>query len=288
VSVDFVQVDVFADAPFEGNALAVFPDAAGLARAQMQAIAREMNLSETTFASSVEEDSYRVRIFTPDEEMAFAGHPTIGTCWVLRHLGRLTGDDFLQHSEAGVTKVTAEGERLWFERTGGSEDDLEARDPGHRSRIAKALAIEEGRVGLEARELGRPGRLAPAFADAGLRQLIVPLRDVDALIACRPRPELIAGLAALGVYCFTATQAGRVRARGFFPGVGVAEDPATGSSAAALGLYLAARLGAIDLEVRQGAEIGRPSRIQVDAEPGRVRVGGLCHLVLRGTLETLP
>jgi trans-2,3-dihydro-3-hydroxyanthranilate isomerase len=91
-----------------------------------------------------------------------------------------------------------------------------------------------------------------------------------------------------GYYCFTATQAGRVQARGFFPGVGVSEDPATGSAAADLGVYLADRLGVIDFEIAQGVEMGRPSRMFVRAHPGRVEVGGSCHLVFRGELESLP
>ena len=285
---DFVQVDVFADAPYEGNQLAVFPQATGLSRAQMQGIAREMNLSETTFVTSVRADLYDVRIFTPTEELAFAGHPTIGTAWALSDLGMLEGEAFTQRSPAGETKVRAVADELWFERNGTTEPDLEDREPGASARVAAALALDAAGVGLEARELGRPGRLTPAFANAGLRQLMVPVRGEDVLGSCRPRPELIASLGGQGVYVFTAVGAGRLRARGFFPSVGVEEDPATGSAAAALGLYLAGRLGSIRLEVRQGIEVARPSRLLVDATPGTVRVGGRCHLVLTGRLERLP
>ena len=285
---EFVQVDVFADAPFEGNALAVFPRAPGLPKAQMQAIAREMNLSETTFVTSVHADVYDVRIFTPSEELGFAGHPTIGTAWVLSDLGLLEGEAFTQRSAAGETKLTAAGELVWFERNGASERDLDEREPGTSERVAAALGLAGGTVGLEARELGRPGRLTPAFADAGLRQLMVPLRDVAALGSCRPRPELMEGLGGQGIYVFTAVGAGRLRARGFFPAAGVQEDPATGSAAAALGLYLAERFGPISLEVRQGVEVARPSRLMLEAVPGTVRVGGRCHLALTGRLERLP
>ncbi len=283
-----MQVDVFADAPFTGNPLAVFPDAAELTRAQMQAIAREMNLSETAFVAGVEGDSYRVRIFTPAQELPFAGHPTLGTAWVLRHLGRLSGEEVFQRSEAGTTRVRAEDELLWFEREGRSEEDLDESKVGVERALAAALGIDAQDVGLEARELGRAGRLGPAFADTGLRQLMLPLRDRDALARCRPRVDALTGVAPKGAYCFTASRAGEVRARGFFPGVGVGEDAGTGSAAAALGLYLARRVGSIQLQVIQGVEIGRTSRIALRAEPGRAEVGGRCRLVLTGLLEQVP
>ena len=285
---EFVQVDVFAEGAFEGNPLAVFPEAGNLSGAQMQAIAQEMNLSETTFVTSTQPESYDVRIFTPHDELGFAGHPTIGTAWVLDDLGVLKGEAFVQRSAAGPTRVTARGDRLWFEREGSSEPDLEKRDPDSTARVARALGLAAGDVGLEARELGRAGRLSPAFADAGLRQLMVPMKDLRTLGEARPRPDLLAELTTLGVYCFTAVQAGRLRSRGFFPGVGIAEDPATGSAAAALGLYLASRLGSIAVEVRQGVEMGRPSRIFVEAEAGRVSVGGSCHRVMSGRMDRLP
>jgi trans-2,3-dihydro-3-hydroxyanthranilate isomerase len=285
---EFVQVDVFAAGPYEGNPLAVFPNAPDLSRAQMQRIASEMNLSETTFVTSASSDEYSVRIFTPREELPFAGHPTIGTAWVLRHLGLVGADEITQRSGAGPTTVSIDGERLWFDRTGEVEPDLEDRDHTATMRLGAAVGLEESEVGLEARELGRSGRLRPAYSDAGLRQLMLPIRNLDALERCTPRADLVGREARNGCYCFTSEGAGRVRARGFFPELGIAEDPATGSASAALGLYLAGRVGAIQFEVRQGVEMGRPSRIFIDATPGRVRVGGTCSLVLRGELASLP
>jgi trans-2,3-dihydro-3-hydroxyanthranilate isomerase len=286
--VEFVQLDVFADAPFKGNPLAVFPDAGELSRSQMQSIASEMNLSETSFVTDVTDDSYDIRIFTPAEELPFAGHPTIGTAWALTRLGRLHGDNVIQRSPAGVTRVRMDSERTWLERTGRAHPDLEETDPATDKAVARSLGLDEDDVGLEARELGRHGRLRPALADAGLAQLIVPVKDVGSLGRCSPVAELLRQVPGVGAYCFTAVQAGRVRARGFFPGLGVSEDPATGSAAAALGLYAADRLGAIDLEIAQGVEIGRPSRIFVRATSGRVEVGGRCELVLTGRLQELP
>jgi trans-2,3-dihydro-3-hydroxyanthranilate isomerase len=285
--VQFVQVDVFADAAFMGNPLAVFPDAEGFATDQMQKIASEMNLSETTFVTAVDRDHYSVRIFTPAEELPFAGHPTIGTAWVLLHLGKLAGNEVFQESRAGTTPVTATDTELWFTRTGDSEDDLRSSEEDAHGRLARALRIEESAIGLDADRLGRGGRLLPAFSNAGLRQLVVPLRDLEALGDCSPRPELLAEFTSDGAYCFTTAGDG-IRARGFFPGLGVSEDPATGSAAAALGLYLADRVGPVRVEVEQGIEMGRPSRIKIDAEPGTTKVGGMCVLVLNGELANLP
>lgn len=286
----FLVVSVFPAAdPFRGgNPVAVFPDGGELGAGQMQAIASALNLSETTFVTGGDEASYDLRIFTPREELPFAGHPTLGTAWALRHLGRLTGDAVVQRSPAGETKVTAEGERLMFERTGTVRPDLEQTDERAHLKVARALGIDERDVTLEAYELGRPGLLRPTFADAGLEHFLVPLRDVDALGRVRVDPRQLGEITSLGCYCFTAVGAGRVRARGLFPAVGIDEDPATGSAAACLGVYLADRVGAIELTIDQGVELGRPCRITVSASPGAARVGGTCELLLSGELERLP
>lgn len=282
IAIEFFQVDVFADAPYQGNPLAVFPDSSELTTGQMQQIAREMNLSETTFVTSVEWDSYSLRIFTPGQELPFAGHPTIGTAWLLRHLGKLGGDRFVQTSAAGETEITARGEELWFERTGGSDPDLE----GEQGSVAAALGLEPNAVGLNAEALGGAA-LKVAVSNAGIAQLMVPLHDDAVLSGCQPNSEL-AALHPMGVYCFTMLGGGRLAARGFFPAAGVAEDPATGSAAAGLGLYLADRLGGGSYEIAQGREMGRPSRILMSCEPGRVSIGGGCELILKGELQTLP
>lgn len=283
----FLQVDVFAARPYEGNPLAVVPEATDLRSLQMQAIAREMNLSETTFVTSVERDSYSLRIFTPEIELPFAGHPTLGTAWTLLHLGLLEGDEFTQRSAAGDTRVFKKADEVWFERPGKAEPDLEQRDPETTRRFARALGLEPNKVGMEARELGRSGMLRPAYASAGIEVLMVPVRDAGTLSNCVPRAHLLEDFGD-GIYCFTATQAGRVRARGFFPGAGISEDPATGSAAAALGLYLADRTGDIDFELTQGVEVRRPSHMRIRARSGMVQVGGRCSLVLSGELTQLP
>lgn len=286
----FHMVSVFhAGDPFRGgNPLAVFPDPGELDAGAMQAIAATLNLSETTFVTGGDGDSYDVRIFTPREELGFAGHPTIGTAWVLSHLGRLTGESFVQRSPAGETEVTVEGDSLYFRRSGEASPDMDTvKDRAH-LHVARALRLEERDVGLEAYEIGHSGQLRPALSDAGLLHFIVPVRDRDALARVEVDKDRLAELSPFGAYCFTGAAAGRVQARGFFPSVGIEEDPATGSAAACLGVYLADRIGDVEIDVDQGIEMGRPSRIKVFAQSGTVRVGGRCDLLSTGTLERLP
>jgi trans-2,3-dihydro-3-hydroxyanthranilate isomerase len=285
---EFLQVDVFAQGAYRGNQLAVFPDAGGLSAEQMQAIAAEMNLSETTFVLSHSDDSYDVRIFTPAEELPFAGHPTLGTAWVLRHLGLLRSNAITQNSPAGPTKVWVAGDSLWFERTGSAQADLVSTSIDADQKMARMLNLQPSQIGMEAREIGRSGRLRPAYSDAGLLHLMVPLRDLEALRDVRVDTALLAEHPTGGVYCFAGEAAGAIRARGIFPSFGIAEDPVTGSAAACLGIYLADRLGSIELDVHQGVEMGRPSRLMVKAEPGRVEVGGDCCLIFKGELTKLP
>lgn len=280
---EFVQVDVFAAQPYGGNPLAVFPDASHLSGEQMQEVASEMNLSETTFVTAIDGSAYDVRIFTPREELPFAGHPTLGTTFALRALGLLSGDRATQRSSAGETAVTIDEDRVTFTRTGGVESDQE-----DVAAIAESLGVTKVAIGCETDPLGQRGWLNPAFSNAGIRQLMVPLANSDVVRRLRPRAVELAELSDLGLYCFTVRDDGTIHARGLFPALGVDEDPATGSAAAGLGLYLADRVGPVEAEIRQGVEIGRPSQLFVEATDGEVRVGGRCELILRGRLEALP
>ena len=274
----YLIVDVFAREPLAGNALAVFPEPGSVDPSRMQKIAREMNLSETTFVTGVASDGYDVRIFTPTGELPFAGHPTLGTSWVLKHRSVLHGDRVTQRSAAGETPVTFAGERVWLERTGSAGEDAEDVD-----RVLAAFDIDDGSVGFPARALGGSSRmmLRPAVATAGVPQLMLPLADPAVLAALRA-PAWLPDVD--GVYCFAPFGPGRLKARFFAPGLGVTEDPATGSAAAALGLYLGARAGRVSIEIEQGAEIARPSFLSLEAAPGRARVGGEVHLVAEATL----
>lgn len=266
-----------------GNPLAVFPEVGDVPKEAMQAIARTLNFSESTFVLAARDDAYRMRIFTPVEELGFAGHPTLGTAWTLSRLGLVRGEELIQHTGVGPTPVRIAGDELWLRRSGTVEADLVDSDPTITARLAKALGTRPEDIGLEARELGRPGRLEPAYADAGERILLVPVSNAETLAACSPRADLLAGVG-LGAYCYTAAGAGRIRARGFFPAAGIAEDPATGAAAAALGLLLADRLGRFEGRIDQGLELGRPGRLHLRARPGEVEVGGRCGLVLTGEL----
>jgi trans-2,3-dihydro-3-hydroxyanthranilate isomerase len=284
----FVQVDVFADSAYLGNPLAVFPEAGSLSTSQMQSIASEMSLSESAFVTSHSRDFYQVRIFTPIEELDFAGHPTLGTAWVLRQQKFVDSDELIQRSRGGDTRVRVEGDRVWFVRTGSSGPDEDEKLQDYSIWLARGLGLQDGDVGLEARELGRSGHLRPAFADAGLRHLMVPVRNLAVLGAARPNPAALPDVHPGGFYCFTALQAGRIRARGFFPSLGIEEDPATGSAVADLGVYLADRVGPMDAEIVQGVEMGRMSRLLMRASEGKVSVGGSCHHVFNGSLAEFP
>lgn len=277
---EFHQLDVFADAAYRGNQLAVFPDAPGLSDEQMQTVAREMNLSETTFVTRIEEDGYSLRIFTPAEELPFAGHPTIGTAWLLRHLGLLKADSVTQRSTAGDTPVSLTADEAAFERTGIVDS---AGAPAN-DMVARALGLPIEAIGLMMGSVD----LQPAFSDAGVRQLMVPIRTTDHLVAARPDAARIESIHHEGVYCFTEVGQGNIKARGFFAGIGISEDPATGSAAAGLGLYLADQVGPRAVQISQGAEVGRPSRITVNARPGSVTVAGRCELIFSGQLLARP
>src|SRR5438445_3643490 len=273
----YLLVDVFAREPLAGNGLVVFPDPGSVDPASMQKIAREMNLSETTFVTGSRADGYDLRIFTPTEELPFAGHPTLGTAWVLHHLGVLTADQATQHSAAGETSVTFDGTRVWLERDGSPGADLDDVDE-----VVAALGISAADVGFDAAALGAaPGLLKPAITDIGVRQMMLPISD-PAVVHSLRAPSSLPGVD--GVYCFSALSPDRIKARFFAPGIGVSEDPATGSAATGLGVYLGARVGERSFEIEQGAEIGRPSFISVEARKGHARVGGEVRLVAEATL----
>ena len=275
----YLLVDVFTDRALAGNALAVFPDAPRLEASTMQAIAREMNLSETTFVENANASGYTVRIFTPSVELPFAGHPTIGTAWALRHLGRIDHDRPVQRSAAGDTPVSIALDTVWFERTGNVGEDIE-----DASFVAHALGLAETDIGFSAELIGMERvLLSPAVSDAGVACLMVPIADAATLAAMRPRPEMV-DLSTEGVYCFAPIAPTKIKARFFASGMGITEDPATGSAAASLGLYLSARAGDLAFDISQGTEVRRPSTITVVTARGRVRIGGSVVLVGEGEI----
>lgn len=270
-------LNVFTDGedPFSGNPLCVFEDASGLSTHEMQGLARQLNLSETTFLTPGEgAATATVRIFTPSYEMPFAGHPTLGTAHVVRDLWG-TGDEVLLRMPAGDIPVTAVGER-WT---------LRANPPATRE-VAVAPADLAAMVGLEASALGEP----PLVVDTGVAQLIVPLRGVEQVRAAAPDPVLLRRHAAsLGdealVYLWAETAPGEVEARLFFTqGASAVEDPATGSACANLGGWFHARgERGIHRRVRQGAAVHRPSVLDLTVdEAGTIFVTGGVRQVATG------
>jgi len=295
----FVQVDVFTDRVFGGNPLAVVFDAKGLGDGEMQAIAREMNCSETTFLlpPTRPDCAARVRIFTPARELPFAGHPTIGTAWVLATERLLPPNNLRFNLEEGIgpVEVTLEGEptrpsQLWM-RHGEARFGPPLTD---RAGFARALGLAES--DLLAGQPVRTGSTGNTF-------LYIPLRDRDAVDRARlDVPALLAVQGEgpnLGVFVFAPDpdpRAGRVYSRMFAPHTsGVPEDPATGSASGPLGAYLVDRglvapAETIDIVSEQGTRMGRQSfiRIRVGTRGARISeilVGGGVVPVIEGRLR---
>lgn len=246
-------VNVFAIAGdrFSGNPLCVFEDARGLDDATMQALARQFNLSETTFILPSDKANARVRIFTPTFEMPFAGHPTLGSAHVVRSL--VGSDAITLEMRAGIIPVQA----------GGDEWTLHANQPTWRrvdatpAELAAMLSISEHDIG------------APLWVNTGSEQLVIPLASVAAVARCKPVAELLeryGRVADEGYLAYVWAEAGNgmVDARFFFPqGTAIVEDPATGAACANLGGWFLANEAALPLtrSVRQGDALGRPSRL---------------------------
>jgi trans-2,3-dihydro-3-hydroxyanthranilate isomerase len=268
--------------PFSGNPLCVFPEARGLDDATMQALARQMNLSETTFVLPSERDGHdaRVRIFTPAYEMPFAGHPMLGTAFVLG--AGAQERRFTLETEAGSVPVTVSGNRCTLQT---------ARDPETREPTATRSEIAE-MIGLPASAVCGP----PLWVDTGVEQLVVPIASAALVRAARPSPELLArhGFGSSDdeamAYLF-ATEGKETVVRFFFTQHGaVIEDPATGSACANLGGYwlTTSGPGPHSAKVRQGDAVGRPSRLFLEVdEAGRIFVAGEVLLLGEGSI-TLP
>jgi trans-2,3-dihydro-3-hydroxyanthranilate isomerase len=296
----FYTADVFTSARFGGNQLAVFPDAEGIDPAVMQSIAREFNLSETTFVLRPKDPRHtrHVRIFTPAAEVQFAGHPTVGTAFVLATAGlvELTGDVTTMVLEEGVGPVP-----VTIRSANGRPDfaQLTAAQLPEYGPPAPAIAALARVLSLDASDI-RTDAFAAESATCGLPFLFVPLESRAAVSRARPRlDEWDTVLGAywaknIMVFCSDDESTGTdYRARMFAPTLGVPEDPATGSACAALGGYLAKRDarrdGTLKWVVQQGVEMGRPSvlEIEVDKSAGAVtavRVGGNSVLVTKGEL----
>ena len=289
----FVTVDVFTDRRFGGNPLAVFPDARGLSDADMKALAAEFNLSETTFVLPPEDpaNTARVRIFTPAGEIPFAGHPNVGTGFVLAREGRDRGGVLLFEETAGLVEVRvdrdAAGEPVGATIAAPQPLSLGPEMPAET--VAALAGIDAADVVAGSHRPVRASMGNPFFvAEVSGGALGRAAPDLAAFRrASAERPEEN-GRVALHLY---AREGERVRTRMFAPLHGVVEDPATGSANVALGGLLLSLTGDAEgrYEVTQGVEMGRPSLLGVTARRAadgvRATVGGGCVPVLRGEAE---
>jgi trans-2,3-dihydro-3-hydroxyanthranilate isomerase len=272
----YVVADVFTDRPLAGNQLAVFTDARDIPEELLQPLARELNYSETVFVLPKEGEGHaRIRIFTPTTEIPFAGHPTLGTAFVLA--APLQLDELRLETGAGLIPVKLEREegRISFGRMEQPIPTVEAY--ADEASLLEALGVERSELPVE-------------VYDNGLRHVYVALPSEEAVATLKPDLGSLAELpAVLGINCF-AGAGSRWKTRMFAPGDGVPEDPATGSAAGPLALHLA-RHGRIEfgdqIEISQGAEIGRPSTLHARVDGSaerveRVEVGGCAVIVARG------
>ena len=297
-SFQFYTCDVFTSDRFGGNQLAVFPDAAGLDPALMQPIAREFNYSETTFVLPPTDaaNTRRVRIFTPGGELQFAGHPTVGTAFVLATIGAipLKGAETRIVLEEGVgpvpVTIRSEKGQPGFAQLSVAQLPLVGPPAPSAADLAKCLRLDAKDV--------LSGEWGPEGRSCGTPFLMVPVRDRKAL--ARARIDLDAWDSVLGKYwtnkvfffCNEPELPGsHYRARMFAPAIGVPEDPATGSACAGFAGYLADRDkradGTLQWRVEQGFEMGRPSLLDIEADKKNgaitgVRVGGNSVLVSKG------
>ncbi|MDQ1372395.1 MAG: PhzF family phenazine biosynthesis protein [Candidatus Thermoplasmatota archaeon] len=290
----YVRVDVFSERPFCGNPLAVFPEADGLTKDQMQLLAKEMNLSETTFVVKPSKGSkadFRVRIFVPDNEIPYAGHPTVGTFYVLAKEGRI--------------KLKGPVTRAWMEAIAGvmpvdiySSKGKVTKVVTHQNKPVFGPVWDDVRTVAEALSLRErdfdPGRMPVRLVSTGLPWLIAPVRTRDAVERAAGNysafsevvSKLPKGVVDIYVTCLEPVKKGSTtHSRGFsLVAKNISEDPATGSASGCLGAYLVEhglvpRKRSVSVVNEQGYEIGRPSRIDIEVVSGtsgieQVMVGG--------------
>jgi len=285
MDVGFRLVDAFTDIPFQGNRLCVVPETPdGFSTEQMRMLALETNFSETTFVIESSPSGYRMRIFTPDAELPFAGHPTIGTAYALASEGR-TSSITIQTTALGDIPVEVDLKKGFAWMT--QQQPVFGAEFHDREVVAEAAGLEPDDLDPE---------LPMQVISTGLGPLLVPVRDEEALRrAERYEPACRRATAASGgecLYLFAIRGDGDLMARMFDATFGVGEDPATGSAAGPLGVYLASRgLAGMPGEavIAQGEMVGRPSFLHLDVRPDgdswNVRVGGGVQIVGEGVFR---
>jgi trans-2,3-dihydro-3-hydroxyanthranilate isomerase len=270
----YVVIDVFTDTPLEGNQLAVFTDARDIPEELLQPLAKEIGFSETVYVYAAGEGGHaRMRIFTPVQEIPFAGHPTLGTAFVLAQPMQLEEIRLETGNGIVAVRLEREGPRIVF---GRMQQPIPTVEPFDEGRVLVALGVERSELPVE-------------VYDNGIRHVYVALASREEVAGLRPDFNALAELDTVGVNCF-AGSGEHWKTRMFAPGSGVAEDPATGSAAGPLALHLArhGRIGWGDeIRIEQGAEIGRPSILfaRADGSPDaveRIEVGGSAVVVARG------
>ncbi|HJR96786.1 MAG TPA: PhzF family phenazine biosynthesis protein [Actinomycetota bacterium] len=280
--VPFRLLDVFAEAPFSGNQLCVVPDVPdGLDAELMQILAREIGFSETTFVTAIREGGYDVRIFTPDAELPFAGHPTIGTAFLLASEGRVS-PSLVQTSAAGEVPVEVDPEN--------GRATMRQLPPVFAEPFLDRGAVAQG-AGLDVHDLVED--LPIVAVSTGIAHLMVPVRD-EAALRRAARADRACGAACEAsetesLYLFAVRGDGDVMARMFDRSASIGEDPATGSAAGPLGAYLS-RHGPAgmpgSLVIAQGEMAGRPSVLHVDVAPDgdswAIEVGGGVRVIGNG------
>ncbi len=293
-------VDVFTDRAFGGNPLAVFPHAREVSPRVMQALAKEFNLSETTFVLPPGDtrNTYRVRIFTPAVELPMAGHPTIGTTFVLarEHLFDWAGPETTIRLEEGIGTIPV---TLRQEGNGAVFIQMSQPLPAFGAQLANKQAMAEI-LSLEKDAIDP--QLPLEVVSCGVPFLFVPVRDIRAMRSIRFRQDVskrvLRDFETANVFVFTREvemEGATVHSRMFAPVLGVAEDPATGAASGPLGCYLVrhglvAQAKKVEIVSEQGIEMGRPSviHIEIEQEDGRitaVRVGGQCYYMGEGYIE---
>jgi trans-2,3-dihydro-3-hydroxyanthranilate isomerase len=274
----YVVADVFTDTPLEGNPAAVITDARGIPAGRMQPIAREFNLSETVFVLPAEDGGdARVRIFTPSAELPFAGHPVLGTAFVLGEASAAQAIRLETGAGIVVVELARENGRIV---SGRMRQPVPVWEPyGQAGPLLAALGVESSGLPVEVYRNGP-------------QHVYVELASEQAVVSLQPDMAALARLPGIGVACF-AGAGGCWKSRYFAAALGVLEDPATGSAAGPLAVHLA-RHGRIgfgqEIQISQGAEIGRPSRLYARAAgtPDRidsVEVAGAAVIIARGELD---
>lgn len=285
----FYIVDVFAEDKYSGNQLAVITDTQGLSSEEMLRITREMHYSETTFLCSDQQANggFDVRIFTPGEEVPFAGHPTLGTAYILSEvLGKITTDEIRLNLGVGQIPVKREGEKLW----------MTTKPPvfGKVYRPSDMAAI------LNLQDSDIDTRWPIEVVSTGLPFIMVPLKTLDAIKRARVNSEALETIVSdpeqtREILIFapeTYSPDCQLNVRVFVPLLGIPEDPATGSANSCLAGYLSKHqvLGCstVNIQVEQGMEIQRPSRLYLKADqvenPYQIQVGGKVKLIAKGNL----